>query len=41
MASVYQALLDRLVARGWTPPRGKVRVSKLKFLWAVLRHGII
>jgi phytoene synthase len=41
MASVYQALLDNLVARGWTPPRGEIRASKLQFLWAILRHGII
>jgi phytoene synthase len=41
MASVYGALLDRLIRRGWTPPRREVRVSKPQFLWAVLRHGII
>jgi presqualene diphosphate synthase len=41
MASVYQALLDKLVARGWTPPRAEVHPSKLQFLWAILRHGII
>jgi presqualene diphosphate synthase len=41
MASVYQALLDKLVARGWTPPRAEVHASKLQFLWAILRHGII
>jgi phytoene synthase len=41
MASVYGALLDRLAARGWTPPRAKVGPSKLQFLWAVLRHGVI
>lgn len=41
MASIYQALLDKLVARGWTPPRAEVHASKLQFLWAVLRHGII
>ena len=41
MASVYQALLDKLVARGWTPPRAEVHTSKLQLLWAVLRHGII
>jgi presqualene diphosphate synthase len=41
MASVYQALLDNLVARGWTPPRGEIRASRLQFLWAILRHGII
>jgi squalene synthase HpnD len=41
MASVYQALLDKLVARGWTAPRAEVHASKRQFLWAVLRHGFI
>jgi squalene synthase HpnD len=41
MASVYQALLDKLVTRGWTPPRAEVHASKLQFFWAVVRHGII
>jgi squalene synthase HpnD len=41
MASVYQTLLDKLVTRGWTPPRAEVHASKLQLLWAVLRHGII
>jgi len=41
MASVYRALLDRLVARGWTAPRAEVPPSKLQFLWAVMRHGIV
>jgi presqualene diphosphate synthase len=41
MASVYRALLNKLVARGWEPPRQKVRPSKLQFLSAVVRHGIV
>jgi len=41
MASVYHALLDELVRRGWAPPRPKVRPSKLQFLSAVLRYGIV
>lgn len=41
MASVYRALLDGLVARGWTAPRAEVPPSKLQFLWAVMRHGIV
>jgi len=41
MASVYHALLDKLVARGWKPPRQKVRSSKLQFLSAVARYGIV
>jgi phytoene synthase len=41
MASVYRALLERLAARGWTAPRVEVPPSKLQFLWAVVRHGIV
>jgi squalene synthase HpnD len=41
MASVYRALLDKLVTRGWKAPREKVRPSKLQFLGAVVRHGIV
>jgi presqualene diphosphate synthase len=41
MASVYRALLHRLVARGWTAPRAEVPPSKVQFLWAVMRHGIV
>jgi len=41
MASVYRSLLDKLVARGWRPPRQRVRPSKLQFLSAVVRHGIM
>ena len=41
MASVYGALLGELVKRGWAPPRPKVSLSKLQFLSAVLRYGVI
>jgi phytoene synthase len=41
MASVYRALLDKLVSRGWKAPRERVRPSKLQFLGAVVRHGIV
>jgi presqualene diphosphate synthase len=41
MASVYRALLAKLVARGWTAPRAEVPPSKLQFLWAVMRHGLV
>ncbi|HZP07783.1 presqualene diphosphate synthase HpnD [Methyloceanibacter sp.] len=41
MASVYRALLEKLVKRGWTAPRVDVRPSKLQFLWAVLLYGIV
>ena len=41
MASVYRALLDKLVERGWAPPRREVRPSKLQFAWAVMRYGVV
>jgi hypothetical protein len=41
MASVYRALLEKLVKRGWTAPRADVSPSKLQFLWAVLLYGIM
>jgi phytoene synthase len=41
MASVYRALLDKLVERGWAPPRREIRPSKLHFAWAVMRYGIV
>jgi squalene synthase HpnD len=41
MASVYRAILDKLVARGWAAPRADVRPSKLQFLWAALRYGTV
>jgi len=41
MASVYQALLDKLIKRGWTAPREEIRISKLQFIEAVLRYGLV
>jgi phytoene synthase len=41
MASVYGALLEKLVKRGWAAPRVDVSPSKLQFLWAVLLYGVV
>jgi phytoene synthase len=41
MATVYGSILDRLEARGWAPPRARIRVPKLQVVWAVLRHGLM
>jgi phytoene synthase len=41
MASVYRALLEKLVKRGWAAPRVDVSPSKLQFLWAVLLYGVV
>lgn len=41
MGEVYQAILAALVARGFAPPRAKVRVPKRRILLALLRHGVL
>jgi phytoene synthase len=41
MAAVYRDLLARIAARGFAPPRERVRVSKRVALLALLRHGIL
>lgn len=41
MAAAYKQLLARLVARGWSPPRSPVRLSRRQLLWIVLRHALI
>jgi presqualene diphosphate synthase len=41
MAEVYEAVLDRLLARGWTAPRPRVRTPKSRVILALLRHGIL
>jgi len=41
MGDVYQAILAGVVARGFAPPRAKVRVPRRLILLALLRHGLI
>jgi phytoene synthase len=41
MGLVYRAILDRLVARGWSAPRQPIRVSRPRLLWIVLRHALV
>jgi presqualene diphosphate synthase len=40
MASVYSSILDALQTRGFEPPRPRVRLSKPRLLWAIVRHGL-
>ncbi|MFP3754599.1 presqualene diphosphate synthase HpnD [Cupriavidus sp. SIMBA_020] len=40
MFEVYHGILTRLLARGWQPPRTRVRVPKAKLVWILLRHAI-
>lgn len=39
MASVYRAVLEKLLARGWAAPRASVRPTRSQLLWPILRHG--
>jgi phytoene synthase len=41
MAEVYRMMLDRMVARGWLPPRRRVRIGRPQLLWILLRHAIV
>ena len=41
MGLVYRAMLDRMVARGFAPPRERVRLPRPYLAWIVLRHGLI
>ena len=41
MAVAYRAILERLVDRGWSPPRRRVSTDKLRLAGAVLRYGLI
>lgn len=41
MAAAYKAYHAALSARGFAPPRPRVRLSRPRVLWIVLRHAII
>jgi squalene synthase HpnD len=41
MSKAYQAILERLIRRGFAPPRPPVRVSKLAMAGLILRYGIL
>jgi phytoene synthase len=40
MFDVYHGILTRLLARGWRPPRARVRVPKARLVWILLRHTL-
>jgi phytoene synthase len=41
MAALYRLMLDKLVLRGWRPPRRKLHHSRPQVIWAILRHGLL
>lgn len=40
MADAYHLVLDRLETQGWAPPRTRVRVPRLRLLFAALRGSL-
>jgi phytoene synthase len=41
MAEVYESILERLIRRGFSPPRKRVRTPRHRVILAVLRYGLI
>jgi phytoene synthase len=41
MGEVYRAMLECMVERGWTAPRPRVRLSRLRLAWIMLRYAIV
>ena len=41
MAEAYLAILDRLVARGWSPPRRPIQLPRARLLWLIMRHAFL
>jgi len=40
MGAVYRALLDRMLAEGWAPPRRRMRIGKPYLLYLVIRCSV-
>ena len=40
MGEVYRGVLEGMAARGWSPPRERIRVPKLRLAWILLRNAI-
>jgi presqualene diphosphate synthase len=41
MAEAYLAILDRLVDRGWSPPRRPIHLPRVRLLWIIMRHAFV
>jgi phytoene synthase len=41
MGEAYKLYLGALVARGFAPPRERVRIGKARLLWIILRYAVI
>jgi presqualene diphosphate synthase len=40
MGAVYRAMLDGMVARGWAPPRQRVRLNRVHLIAIILRYAL-
>jgi phytoene synthase len=41
MGEVYRAMLEGMVARGWSAPRQRVRLSRARLLWIIMRYAFV
>jgi presqualene diphosphate synthase len=41
MADAYRVILDRLVERGWSPPRRPIQLPRTRLLWIIMRRAFI
>lgn len=41
MGEVYRRILDGMVARGWSAPRERVRLSRPRLIWILLQYAFI
>jgi phytoene synthase len=41
MGAVYRAMLEGMVVRGWSAPRRRIRPSRLRLVWILLRYAIV
>jgi phytoene synthase len=41
MAEAYAPMLDKLQRRGFAAPRERVRIDRMRLIWAVARYGIV
>jgi hypothetical protein len=39
MGEVYRSYLDGMTARGWAPPRARVKIKRSHLLRIILRHA--
>jgi len=41
MAEAYKYMLERLIARGWSAPRQRVRLGRAYLIWVLVRHAVL